>query len=327
MPTPRSCPICLGAESAAVKRVVAPTHALDIVVCTGCGLVYVNPMLTNAEKDAVCPTVRQLHRSRAFEKSAGSALAHAQKRLRRCVDLLTPHVRADDEVLEIGCGDGAMLRFVQSLGARPTGIDIDADSAAAMRQALGVPVIAGAFEDIDFQGKKFDAIVLVHLIEHFFEPVAMLRKMRALLKPNGMLFVETPNIMRPKVGPKRVFSLAHNYHFSPRTLALALHRAGFRCTTLREFRRDSIQVVAHAAADDALPPPMVESWQEVLAAINRYERRYLTTGQFVWRKVPWLKDQLMYRPRRFLTGTKLRDWLDNPRIRFGASGAPALVRA
>jgi len=246
--------------------------------------------------------------------------------LLRCVDLLAPHVRAGDELLEIGSGDGAMLRFLKGLGALPTGIDIDSDSAAAMRQELGVPVLAGAFEDIDFQGRRFDAVVLVHLIEHFFEPVAMLRKIRTLLKPGGIVFVETPNIMRPKVGPRRIFSLAHNYHFSPRTLALALHRAGFRCTTLREFRRDSIQVVAHAAAVEALAPPLVEPWQEVIATIKRYQRRYLTTGQFLWRKVPWLKDRLMYHPRRFLSGPRLRDWLETPRIKFNRHGTPTLVR-
>jgi len=327
MPTPRSCPICIAAEFIDVERVIASTHTLDIVVCTGCGLVYVNPMLTNAEKDAVCPAVRQLHRSRAFEKTDDSALAHAQRRLQRCIDLITPHVRAGAEVLEIGSGDGAMLRFLKDIGARPTGIDIDAASAASMREAIGVPILAGAFEDIEFHGKKFDAVVLVHLIEHFFEPVAMLRRIRDLLKPGGWVFVETPNIMRPKVGPRRVFSLAHNYHFSPRTLALAFHKAGFACTALREFRRDSIQIVAHAAADAALPLPMVEPWQEVIAAIKRYQRRYLTTGQFIWRKLPWFKERLMYQPRRMLSGMQLRDWLVNPRIRFKPDGAPALVRA
>jgi 2-polyprenyl-3-methyl-5-hydroxy-6-metoxy-1,4-benzoquinol methylase len=63
-------------------------------------------------------------------------------------------------------------------------------------------------EDANFKGQTFDVVVLIHIIEHFFEPAAVLHKTRQLLRPGGLVFLETPNILRPKVVPGRVFSFA-----------------------------------------------------------------------------------------------------------------------
>ena len=308
----RACPICHSAQFAPVAHLPSPTHDMHVVACVGCGLVQVNPMFTNAEKNAVTPEVRSLHRSRAAEASTTAAFAHSLPRMRRCFDLLAPYLKTGQRVLELGCGDGVLLAMLKRHGVHPIGLDMDRESAQATARMLQVPVLTGAFEDIDLRGERFDAVVLVHLIEHFYEPVEMLRKARTLLRPGGMLFLETPNILRPKVGPRRVFSFAHNYHFSPRTLALALHRADFRLTALREFRRDSFQIVAHAV-DDVGPAPLVQPWREVQETVRRYRLRYLTSLQFLWRKLPWLKDRLMYSPRRDLAGSALQRWLTAPR--------------
>lgn len=315
MPLQRNCPICESWDHAPVGHMPSLTHPMHIVGCKGCGLVYVNPMFTNADKEQVSPVLRLLHRSRSTEHSHSAAFRHSMRRMRRCLDLIAPYLKAEQDVLELGSGDGAMLHLLKELGARPTGIEIDSETATAVSCKLGVPVLTASFEDVDLGGKQFDAVVLVHLIEHFFEPVAMLRKAHSLLKPNGLIFVETPNILRPKVGPNRVFSFAHNYHFSPRTLALALYRAGFRCTVLREFRRDSIQIVAQACSPAELGlPPQVHPWQSVARSIHRNRSRYLSSLQFLWRKLPWLGLRVIYRPHRELSGANLHRWLLDPRV-------------
>src|SRR5262245_9785786 len=162
-------------------------------------------MYSNADKEAVSRGVRALHRSRAAEQSSAAAFRHALPRMRRCFDLMAPYLTPGQQVLELGCGDGGMLSLLKQYGARPTGLDLDRDAAEATARSLDVPVLSGCFEQMDFGGRRFDAVVLVHLIEHFYEPVEMLRKIHGLLRPGGMLFLETPNILRPKVGPRRVF--------------------------------------------------------------------------------------------------------------------------
>lgn len=310
MPLLRACPVCQGQERVPVGHMPSPTHPMHIIACKECGLVFVNPMFANAEKEAVSPAVRLLHRSRSAEHSAALALRHSLRRMHRCMPPLASYLKPGARVLEIGSGDGAMLQLLKELGAAPMGIDLDAAAAQATSRALDVPVLVGPFEEAVFPGKPFDAVVLVHIIEHFYDPVEVLRKVRRLLRPGGVVFLETPNILRPKVGPGRVFSFAHNYHFSPRTLALALHQAGFRATRLREFYRDSFQLVAHAAHPGELgPAPRGDSWQSVARLVQRHRFRYVSRLQFLWRKLPWLKDRLIYRVRRELSGPALQVWL------------------
>jgi 2-polyprenyl-3-methyl-5-hydroxy-6-metoxy-1,4-benzoquinol methylase len=268
--------------------------------------VYVNPMYTNIEKDKYSPVQRLLHRSRSAEQGRGVAFQHSLERMQRCMALLGNHLQRGDDVLEIGSGDGAMLWLLKQAGANPFGLDMDQESALSVQREFDIPVLAGTFEDSDFGQRRFDAIVLVHLIEHFFEPVQMLRKIRGLLKPGGIVFLETPNIFRPKVGPGRVFSFAHNYHFSPRTLALALHQAGLRPTALRVFRRDSFQMVATRVNVAELGhAPAGDSWARVARKIREYRLQYFLSLQFLYRKLPWLKRRLIYGVHRDLDSRQL----------------------
>jgi hypothetical protein len=148
---------------------------------------------------------------------------------------------------------------------------------------------------------------MVHLIEHLFEPVEALRRARRLLKPDGALFLETPNILRPKVGPRRVFSYAHNYHFSPRTLALALHQADFTVEAVRIFHRDSFQIVARATSPK-VEPPGVEPWETIMRSIESYPWRYRCGLQFLWRKLPVIGRAVMYGIRQDFSGQALATW-------------------
>ena len=42
-------------------------------------------------------------------------------------------------------------------------------------------------------GEKFDFITLRHVIEHVFDPVALINSCYALLNDSGILWIETPN--------------------------------------------------------------------------------------------------------------------------------------
>lgn len=288
MPVYRACPVCDGAAFEPIKTVPSPERPLHVVVCRGCGLVFVNPTYTDAEKAAASPQVTLLHRSRAFDNTQAGKDKHSQPRVDRCLLGLLPHLRPGDNVLEVGFGDGLLLSHLRTVGMRVAGVEMDASSADEVGERLGIPVYVGRFEDATLAGGHgFQAVVMAHLIEHFFDPVAALRKVHDLLQPGGLVFLETPNILRPKVGPKRLYSFAHNYHFSPGTLGLALHRAGFECVEAREFRIDSFQIVARARRPAELgPAPRGDDWVAICGHLRRYEWSYLTSLQFLWRKLP-----------------------------------------
>ena len=279
MPQDRSCPIC---ETDDFYRLEAhPTGSVELspVICRSCGLVLINPMWTDDDKACVVPSSRVLHRSRLAEAPIEAGHHRMEPRAERCMQFLRNYVRPGDQVLELGSGDGTLLRRLQQYGAEVMGTDLDPEGARYVEQQLGLPVVVAPFEEADFGGKMFDAIVSAHVIEHVFEPVTVLSRARSLLKPGGVLFLETPNILRPKIGPRRLFSLPHNYYFSPRTLALALAKAGFSITAVRQFHRDCFQIVGTALTDEQIARRTAEweiqsePWSAVAERIRTHRLR------------------------------------------------------
>ena len=95
-------------------------------------------------------------------------------------------------VLEVGFGDGRRLSRLAQLGWQTEGQEIDPVAVDKARKK-GHKVYLGPLEDLQLEGKQFDAIVGNHVIEHVPDPVAMLRECLRLLKPGGHLIMLTPD--------------------------------------------------------------------------------------------------------------------------------------
>ncbi len=98
------------------------------------------------------------------------------------------------KALEMGCFNGA---FSVQLAAKFDDLTvIDAVDAFldTVRQRLGdrARTICTLFEDFETT-TRYDSIFIVHVLEHLIDPVAVLRKARSLLAPNGRVFLVVPN--------------------------------------------------------------------------------------------------------------------------------------
>jgi SAM-dependent methyltransferase len=109
-------------------------------------------------------------------------------------DLVAELPRPLGSVLDVGCGAGAVGRLLRDEGAeRLTGIEVDADAAAAARSVYD-EVAEGTVEDVlpELRG-PFDAILCYDVLEHLVDPQAVLAKLRRLAAPGGHLHVSVPN--------------------------------------------------------------------------------------------------------------------------------------
>lgn len=100
--------------------------------------------------------------------------------------------RPGGRLLDVGCGSGSFLRFARDLGWDVEGIDPD-PSAVQAAKASGLKVRAGDLRQLAFQEESFDAVTMSHVIEHVPDPAALLREVRRVLKPGGLVTVVTPN--------------------------------------------------------------------------------------------------------------------------------------
>jgi 2-polyprenyl-3-methyl-5-hydroxy-6-metoxy-1,4-benzoquinol methylase len=96
-------------------------------------------------------------------------------------------------LLDVGCGNGGFLEFASRAGWHVMGVDPDPRAVSAAR-SRGLNVRLGSVESLESAHALFDVITLSHVIEHVHEPLALLRACHRLLKPEGWIWVETPNI-------------------------------------------------------------------------------------------------------------------------------------
>lgn len=141
--------------------------------------------------------------------------------------------RPEGRLLDVGCGDGAYLALLRSLGWTTT-IGVDPDPTAVQRaRDAGLDVRLGTCDDVALPAGSFDAITLNHSIEHVHDPIGLLRECHRLLAPGGELIVYTPNL--DSNGHLRFgrnwFHLDPPRHlviFTPASLRRALQEAAFR---------------------------------------------------------------------------------------------------
>jgi SAM-dependent methyltransferase len=96
-------------------------------------------------------------------------------------------------ILDVGGGDGEIsAHFVRAGGAGSAFVvDPDPESIEAAR-ARGLDGFAGTIEEFETE-ERFDLVLMLNLVEHVADPVAVLEKARELLAPGGLLWLQTPN--------------------------------------------------------------------------------------------------------------------------------------
>jgi len=91
-------------------------------------------------------------------------------------------------------------------------------------------------EDIDYSNTKFDFLMCVSSLEHFKNPLDVLKNFKNLLNENGLLFIEIPNSLKPHKTVAEFFSYEHLNHFTIETILKFLHSAGFYPTKIEESK-------------------------------------------------------------------------------------------
>lgn len=150
----------------------------------------------------------------------------------------TPSYRKGGKVLDVGCATGDMLVLLKNLGWDVYGIDID-KKGIQIAKARGLKNLrVGTYKDVDaYPDNYFDCIRLYHVIEHIDDPSLCLKILYRKLKPQGELFLCTPNFNSPI---QKLFGTywsaldapRHLYLFTPQTLALAAKPYNFIVTSV-----------------------------------------------------------------------------------------------
>jgi SAM-dependent methyltransferase len=213
---------------------------LSINRCRDCGQVYVSPRL---DRDST-EYVYRIDAARTISHTYCWAGRNSDERFAPLLDRLSALVPSG-HMLDVGCGSGSFLEAAYRRGCwQLTGIEPSPLAAEQARDRVPVPIMPLQLQQAPFPAQHFDVITLLGVLEHLHEPLATLRHVHRLLKPNGVVAVYVPNFhyLRFKdTGPVawlrhgRWSCLApqeHLFHFTKRLLDQIFIRSGFEILRL-----------------------------------------------------------------------------------------------
>lgn len=182
-----------------------PSYPLHVVVCETCLLVQLST--------DVSPQI--LFSDYAYFSS------YSDSWVRHAADFVGTAVRrfkldADSMVIEVASNDGYLLKHFKALRVPVLGIEPAANIAAAATEA-GIPTEVRFFgqetaRDLVARGKAADLIVGNNVLAHVPALVDFIEGLRILLKPDGVISLEFPHLLRLMNGIQ--FDTIYHEHFS-----------------------------------------------------------------------------------------------------------------
>ncbi len=199
--------------------------------CAACGLCYQTPRPSLERLLGFYPADYHAHR---LPTSSLFRLLHRLQFGPRVRRYLRRAGRTSGRVLDVGCGDGTLLRELSRRGSWELhGLDFNPDAIEAARHGEPpIQLFLGTLEDAPYEERRFDLIVMHHVLEHVPEPVTTLRRVLALLRPGGHVVGQLPNFASFERWATGRFwngyhTPRHMQCFTPSSLAGLLGRVGF----------------------------------------------------------------------------------------------------
>jgi len=161
--------------------------------------------------------------------------------------LLYPRIcrRLRGRTIDVGCGIGDFLQF------RPNtiGVDINAHTVAYCK-SRGLDARLMDPDVLPFEYASFDSALMDNVLEHIAEPTALLRELRRVLRPGGVVLIGVPGLL------------------------------GWDCDSDHKVRYDEASLTAKMAACDFAPVEVFHTplWQS--AWLSRYLRQYCIFGLY-----------------------------------------------
>jgi SAM-dependent methyltransferase len=200
----------------------------DVVACTSCGLLHLDPMPTDKELAGYYSSGYYSFKpvQQANWKTTVSRLFW-----REPIPTHDPPFGQPGEFLDVGCGSGAYLQKMLACGWPVRGVEPGSEGAKNGAEA-GLDIFNGTLLEAQYPDNSFDYIRSNHSFEHMTNPVETLAEMFRVMRPGGKGFIGVPNVDSL---PYRVFGRywwffgapLHTYGYSPTTLSTLLRSAGF----------------------------------------------------------------------------------------------------
>ena len=240
------CNNCGEDLSNAVYSAPDTVRGLSVHVCESCGLVQSLPRIETGPKWKA---------STSSGASWGNIRYGKSFRTNFAINLLERHVSLESFkfVLDIGSNRCSFLHSLRKRNARANlyGIEPDESVIGSCERNENLEILNDRIQNIALPENSYDLIYCSHTLEHLADPRSALEKIHHSLMPDGLLYLEVPNINiinNPNI-IEEFFIDKHLYHYSPNTLRYLVSHSGFSPLEFG-FDEENIWVLASKVLDD-----------------------------------------------------------------------------
>jgi len=217
-----------------VPRKIFRKHGYDIVTCPSCSL------LSLRFKENYNNFIKEYYNEKFFTGSddragyvdyEGDSWPEKQN-MRRYLDRIKTH-KDSGKLLDCGCATGLFLEEAQAQGFDVQGFDVSAYAVKKAQKKFGKKVIQATLQSAKYKPNSFDVITLFDVIEHLDNPRTALRRLKRMLKHEGLLMINTGDsgsFLANIEGKNWHFYIPpqHLFFFSRKTIRQLLDQAGYK---------------------------------------------------------------------------------------------------
>ncbi len=195
-----------------------------IVKCLDCGLIFANPRIHSHD---IIAAYSDMEDDESYLKEEMGRRMAAHLLLKK----IKKFKLQGNKLLDIGCSIGFFLDEARKMGWNVSGVEISKWAVKYAKEKLSLTVHHASLEDAKLPDNHFDVVIMQDTIEHLLNPRETLLEIKRILKPGGIVYVNTPNIdsfvsriLQAKWWGINQF---HLYYFSNCTLGKLLANTGF----------------------------------------------------------------------------------------------------
>jgi 2-polyprenyl-3-methyl-5-hydroxy-6-metoxy-1,4-benzoquinol methylase len=206
-------------------------NGFDIVCCRADGLIYNSPRPVD---------LAPFYDDRYYTGMIPGAYADYQSFVREHMTAewtkrleTIEKLRPVNTLLDVGSATGDFLAIARSRGWETTGIELSQWAAQRARDKLGLNVLVGTLPDARLVSGTFAAVTMWDCIEHLAHPHQVMRDIRRLIHPDGVLMLSTGAVDHrdPRVESGWYAPPWHLYYFSRETIFALLEQCSFTVTS------------------------------------------------------------------------------------------------
>lgn len=237
-----SCYLCGENDVEIIHYGVRGNSDINVLRCKQCGLVYLSQSLHDVD---------QFYRDSGMRKQEildlkgirVKAYADDYRRFQ-----FTRNRIENKVVCDFGCGAGGYLLEAAKVASKVYGVELESTMCDAINSGGGG---VKCFPSIDEAEReltgKVDVITMWHVLEHLQDPIASLHRLKKLLAPHGVIYIEVPNAEDALLSLYQNSSFAdftywecHLFLYNNETLKKLIEQAGMKIVFQTQIQRYSL---------------------------------------------------------------------------------------